>query len=213
MNSNPNDANNFSDQSRPRSEQELRIDELKLKVQEVTEGEFSSGYESPDCPPDVKEAFWEHILAYESAPYTTQLKRLEKAGVTMPAAEVLGDDELSVRLWEVLRKLAELQVFLSCTDHLSDRELYEYLRTEGLCEEAPDIFGHAGGGWYLDVLGSGSEEDMYLHMKYYADEEYRQRWAKDWPDFDMPLREKPPYQRDWLLPQGGLGVSPEDDEG
>ncbi len=209
MNLNQDGANNFSDQYRPRSEQELRIDELKLKVQEVTEGEFSTGYESPDCPPDIKEAFWEHILAYESAPLTTSLIQLEKAGITMPPADTLDDEELSSKLWGVIRQLNELGTTLCNTDHLSDRELYEHLRTESLCEEMPNL---PGGGWYLDLVSSGSDEDTYLYMKYYADEESRLRWAKDWPDYEMPPHEDPPYQRDWLLPKGNLQTFAPDDE-
>lgn len=36
---------------------------------------------------------------------------------------------------------------------------------------------------------------------YYSDDEERARWAKDFPDFPMPPREKPPYSRDRQLPK------------
>ena len=205
MNLKQTGASNFSDQYRPRSEQELRIDELKLKVQEVTEGEFSTGYESPDCPPDIKEAFWEHILAYESAPLTTRLIQLEEDGVTLPPADTLDDEALTNKLWEVIRQLAKRRVFLSCTDHLSDRELYEDLRTDLLCQLTPDFKADEDSAWHLDVVGSGSEEDTYLYLKYYADEQWRRDWAKDFPEDEMPPHEAPPYQRDWLLPQRTYG--------
>jgi hypothetical protein len=42
-------------------------------------------------------------------------------------------------------------------------------------------------------------------MRYYADEEYRKQWGKDFPDFEMPPRESPPYDRDKDLPKSPLG--------
>jgi hypothetical protein len=35
--------------------------------------------------------------------------------------------------------------------------------------------------YVIDMLGSGSAEDIYLHMKYYADDEERQRWMEEFP--------------------------------
>jgi hypothetical protein len=38
-------------------------------------------------------------------------------------------------------------------------------------------------------------------LKYYADEDARRDWLKDFPDYDMPVHENPPYDRDRDLPQ------------
>jgi hypothetical protein len=54
---------------------------------------------------------------------------------------------------------------------------------------------------HIDMVGSGSEEHNHLYMKYYADEDMRRRWLKDWPDDVLPDPEEPPYDRDRLLPQ------------
>ena len=49
--------------------------------------------------------------------------------------------------------------------------------------------------------GSGSDEDNELYLKYYADEDYRQRWHKDWPNDVIPPHVDPPYNRDSKLPK------------
>jgi len=83
-----------------------------------------------------------------------------------------------------------------------------------LCEDALREemmgFGLPFGSCHLDVLGSGSDEDTTLRMRYYADENERASWAADFPDFQIPPREKRPFDRDRHLPQpppfdGGTG--------
>ena len=61
----------------------------------------------------------------------------------------------------------------------------------------------------VDVLGSGSEEDTYLYLKYYADDDWRRFWLKDFPDDEIPDHEDPPYDRDRLLPKPPGPESPE----
>jgi hypothetical protein len=38
-------------------------------------------------------------------------------------------------------------------------------------------------------------------LRYYADDEVRKDWAKDFPDSELPPHETPPYDRDRLLPR------------
>lgn len=54
---------------------------------------------------------------------------------------------------------------------------------------------------HIDILGGCSDEDILLQMKYYADDEEREEWAKDFPDFEMPAKEELPYDRDRFLPR------------
>jgi len=45
--------------------------------------------------------------------------------------------------------------------------------------------------WDVDLLVSGSEEDIYLYLKYYADDATRRKWPADFPDYRTPEHEQP----------------------
>jgi hypothetical protein len=92
-------------------------------------------------------------------------------------------------------------VFLSQTDHWNDRELYEHLWTETLHEITMDF--PSGSGWncHIDFLSTGSDEDNQLYLKYYADDEWREPWRRDFPKDVIPPHVDPPYHRDVNLPK------------
>ena len=179
---------------------EDRIEELKRRAQELSGGkmEVQSG---DDCPEETEEAFWNYVVEYEEAPWTTNFQQLESAGVSLPAPESLKDEELTAKLWEVIQKLALLHVFVEQTDHLSDRELYTHLWTDSLREETKALPLAANCMCHIQPLGGCSEEDMQLYLKYYADDDFRRDWQKDWPRDPIPAHEDPPYDRDRLLPK------------
>jgi len=93
---------------------------------------------------------------------------------------------LTAKLWEVIQKLALLHVFIDQTDHLSDRELYTHLWTNSLREETKAMPLAANAAYHIEMLGGWSEEDTQLYLKYYADEDWRRQWHKDWPDDPFP---------------------------
>ena len=93
-----------------------------------------------------------------------------------------------------------LRMFLYSTNHLSDRELYEKLWDDVLQEEGPLLLSCGDSACHIDLVSSGSEEDNELYLRYYADEETRRDWLKDWPDDIMPAHEQPPFDRDRHLP-------------
>ncbi|KKL84665.1 hypothetical protein LCGC14_1962470 [marine sediment metagenome] len=98
--------------------------------------------------------------------------------------------------------MVEHRTYIYHTDHLSDRQLYEELWDETLDESFPDMLTvSAEGGYFIDMLGSGSQEDTHLHMKYYTDEEERRQWIEEFPEDNLPPRVAPPYDRDRLLPE------------
>jgi len=192
------------------AEREKRIAELKRQAEELAGGKMVEG-KMEDTPPEVEEGFWQYVVDYEKAPWTTNFKQLEEAGIELPAPETLNDGQLTKKLWEVIHGLALLRVFLEETDHLSDRELYTELWSDMLREEVKAMPPDPDGAYHLSPLGGCSDEDIQLQMKYYADEEWRQRFQKEFPDFVMPEHEDPPYDRDRLLPQPDIGPSGEPD--
>jgi hypothetical protein len=188
--------------ARPKAEddQDKRIEDLKRRAEELCDGQMELNGPD-DCSAEVEEAFWKHVVDYEEAPWTTHFQQLETAGVSLPSPDSLNDHELTEKLWEVIHKLALLRVFIEQTDHLSDRELYRHLWTDSLREETKVLPPDANSAWHIQMLGSGSEEDNQLYLKYYADDDFRQHWQEDWPNDPLPAHEDPPYDRDRLLPK------------
>ena len=186
--------NHESDEDRKK-----RIEDLKRRAEELTGGEMVTGEIVPN-PPEVEEGFWKQVVEYEEAPWTTHFAQLERAGVSMPAPETLNGQEVTDKLWEVINKLAQLRIFLEDTDHLSDRELYTTLWSDELREETKDILLDQDSACHYQLLSGGSDEDNQLYLKYFADDDWRAWWRKDFPEDPMPEPEDPPYDRDRLLP-------------
>ncbi len=187
-------------EARSKDRPEDRIKALKRQAEELSGGQMEAAT-LDDCPEETEEAFWNYVVEYEKAPWTTNFKQLEDAGVSLPEPESLNDEQLTAKLWEVVRKLALLNVFISQTDHLSDRELYTHLWTDSLREETKALPLAANCICHLEILGGWSEEDTRLYLKHYADEDWRRQWKKDWPKDPIPEHEDPPYDRDRLLPK------------
>jgi hypothetical protein len=181
-------------------DQQIRINELREAAREAAGGEMTT-WENPDSPPDITEQFWGNVLAYESAGETTHFKQLSEQGIVPPAPAELDDAALTAKLWEIIRALARMNVFMTTTNHWNDRELYERLWNETLHETTMDF--PPGSGWncHIDFLSTGSDEDNELYLKYYADDQWREQWQKDFPDEVIPPHVDPPYDRDSKLPK------------
>lgn len=181
-------------------DQQIRINELRAQTEALG---MSDDHVSADTPPEIEEAFLRSVVAYESAPMTTHFAQIEQAGVKLTPPAKLDDAALTTKLWEVIHALARLGTILENTDHLSDRELYAQLWQESLRESTPCL--PPGSGWvcHLDLIGSGSDEDTDLYLRYYADERTREHWRGDFPDMEIPPHQDPPFKRDRALPRPG----------
>ncbi|HEX8463415.1 MAG TPA: hypothetical protein VF627_02245, partial [Abditibacterium sp.] len=192
----------LDDEAAREIETRMNIHRLKNEAKEITGAEMTMD-ESENAPPEVLEQFWKNIVAFERAerePRTSMRQKLESAGISLPPSSELGDAELHTRLWQLIDWMAEQKTYLSDTDHLSDRELYDFLLEEA--EESVNEF--PGMNCHLSPTGSCGEDDMLIIFRFYADDAWREHWLKDWPDYPMPPRETPPYSRDHLLPQSVL---------
>jgi len=180
-------------------DQDERIERLKREADRASGGIVDS-WQSDALSADATEQFWRNVVDCENAPRTTNFQRLIDAGVELPDPDSIADDRLSVKLWEVIDGMATLNVFLWCTNHLNDRELYTVLWRRLLREETQVLQGWSE---HFDLVGDGSEENTMLFLKYYADDDERHHWLEDFPDYEMPPHEDPPYDRDDHLPGPG----------
>ena len=181
--------------------QEERINKLRDELEKL--GGNTSTLES--MPADMEEEFLRHVLEYETAEQISLLRLLENSGLEVPPPESLDDDALKIKLKDIIDRMASVGSYLLHTNHLSDRDLYEYLYHEALREETVLFPENPSYAYMIDLTGSGSEDDNQTYLKYYADEVYRRRWAHDWPDDRMPEHEEPPFDRDRFLPQSPVG--------
>ena len=181
--------------------QEERINKLRAELEKL--GGNTSTLES--MPADMEEEFLRHVLEYETAEQISLLRLLENAGLEVPAPETLDEGALKIKLKEIIDRMASLGAYILHTNHLSDRDLYEYLYQDALREETVLFPENPSYAYMIDLTGSGGDDDNLIYLKYYADEEYRRQWAHDWPDDPMPEHEEPPYDRDRFLPQSPVG--------
>lgn len=188
-------------QSSDEPSQEERIAKLRAELEKL--GGSTTTLES--MPADMEEEFLRHVLEYETAEPISLMTLLANSGLVVPAPGTLDDDTLKSTLKELIDRMAQLGAYLLHTNHLSERELYDYLYHDGLREEAVLFPENPSYAYMIDLTGSGSEEDNQIYLKYYADEAYRRQWANDWPDDALPEHEAPPFDRDRFLPQSPIG--------
>ncbi len=145
--------------------------------------------------------FLEYMRAAEGeGPQTTLFELLASDGVSLPEPADLDDSEITEKLWEVIHGIYNHRAVLTFTDHLSDRELYTKLFQEILHEDHPIFPKGFAVATHIDVLGyDWSDEDVNTYLKYYADEETRERYARDFK-MTLPERAESPFPRDHLLP-------------
>jgi hypothetical protein len=148
-------------------DRQIRIEKMKKELDQITGGETRNGGFGP-IPSALEEAFLEQALAFERAELDTDFNRLVRRGVALVPPAELDDSALNAKLWEIIHDLAETRCFLYDTDHLNDRELYEWLWSTGLREETPDRSGMPDAAWHTSPIGASDDNDMAIWLKYYA---------------------------------------------
>ncbi|MDD5543971.1 MAG: hypothetical protein PHX83_12430 [Acidobacteriia bacterium] len=177
-----------------------RIEKLKQRARQLCGPEMTSDV-AAECPPEVEEQFWQQVIAYHEAEEAPLFDVLLKSGVSLPPPQQMNDAQLTVKLWEVIRAMAALGAFLEFTDHLSDRELYARLWNDVLREPTMLMPEDPAFACHIDMIGTGSEEDTALYLKYFADENARRDWAIHFPEETIPRHENLPHDRDRHLPK------------
>jgi hypothetical protein len=81
----------------------------------------------PSWDADAYSEYERKMRLFEEGPTTTNFEQLLTRGIELPEPDSIPDEQINVKLWEVINALAEIRVFLDYTDHLSDRELYSRL--------------------------------------------------------------------------------------
>ena len=177
--------------------QEERIAKLRAELEKLG----GTAMQLIEMPADFEEEFLRQVLEYETREPISLFCLLENSGLSIPAPDAVDNDALSIKLNEIVERMASMGAYLLHTNHLCDRELYDYLYRDGLREEAVRFPENPSYAYMIDLTGSGSDEDNEPYLKYYADEEHRRRWANDWPDDPIPEHKDPPFDRDRFLPQ------------
>jgi hypothetical protein len=181
------------------ADREARIEALKHHAASLAGGPMVA-HESDELPPDAREEFWRRVVEFETGETTDLTTELRRVGIELPEPEALDDEALHANLWVAINALADMNVFLYQTNHLSDRALYTLLYRELLPEEMDALNPDDGSAWHINILGGGSLDDVNNYLRYYADPTTRQFFEKKYPDEPLPVHEDPPYDRDRLLP-------------
>jgi hypothetical protein len=129
------------------------------------------------------------------------LEVLRARGVDIPQVPPAEDAALRAKLMEIIEAMFEIGIVVEQTDHLSDAELYRFLVDDALLEETIISIG-GGGAWHISPV---RDEDSDIYLRYYADDETRERWHREFGCV-LPTKEKLPFDRDRFL--AGQGPIP-----
>lgn len=132
--------------------------------------------------------FLASMLAWEQAPVLPIFRWFEPE-MRLPRPEVLGDEDLSKILADVIQKLFEKRIVLDFTGHLSDRQLYTLIFRDILPAREKKIDGIAN---YLHWDCTVADPDIWL--TYYASQQERDDWADAYRQ-PLPECQRPPYPR------------------
>jgi hypothetical protein len=117
----------------------------------------------------AERAFWSMVYDFEMAPMTTNRRQLEAVGIDIPPASALADDEVALKLREIIEALGRLHIYLLHTNHLSDRSLYERLEREILDEEVRDLPPDGNAREFIDLCIAETDDQWEEFERFYGD--------------------------------------------
>ena len=182
----------------------LEINDLKLEAEKLGKGKYFFPAISADSSIEYDLFIWKEIVRCLNEKTCAPWMQLWYNNCRPRWPKDVPDEELETELWALINGLAEISYFLRYTNHLSSRELYTYLLKEALQELAPCFYSSIEFHCYLSPDDCGPEakgEGRQLYLRYYADEAFRQKWAREHPEESLPPHENPPFDRDSRLPQ------------
>ncbi|MBL9149580.1 MAG: hypothetical protein JNM94_12895 [Phycisphaerae bacterium] len=162
-------------------EKRRRRDEAIAKLQDDARGRGQP----------AERAFWSMVYDFELAPMTTNRRQLEALGVEVPPAASLADDEIAIKLREIVEMLGRLHIYLLHTNHLSDRRLYERLEREILNEEVRDLPPDGNAREFIDLCIAETDEQWEEFERFYGDD------ASERPTFDRDSTLPRPPSGEW----------------
>ncbi len=111
-----------------------RCAELEKELRRLNDGDVLFGT-APNCPPELREAYLEDILAFESVESGTSLfDGLQQHGIDLPHPETLDEEQSASKIEQVVSALMDLQIMLVGYEHLSARQFYWTLWNRTLWE-------------------------------------------------------------------------------
>ena len=134
--------------------------------------------------------FLASMLAWEKAP-VLPISQWFEPELKLPAPESLDDRQLHQQLHQVIGRLFERNIVLEFTEHLSDRQLYCLILRDILPAQEKRI---SLPSTYLrwQCVDDVAEEEVWL--RYYADENQRERWQTD-TGLPLPPQSPVPFPR------------------
>jgi len=157
------------------------------------------GYGPEHADAEKENAFWEYIRGEDlDSAATTIYVELRRRGWLPPDPASLSDAALTLALERLVLDLSWLNVYLHATDHMSDRELYSQIVEHVEYNETPLWPDDPGSAISISFISHGTDEELQIFLRYYADETEREWWKEHYPSLPIPTSELPPYPRPWV---------------
>ena len=115
----------------------------------------------------IDRMYWTIVYDLERAPTTSNRAQLRVLGIEVPPATLVEDEALPSLIAEIASGLARWGVYLQCTDHLTDRELYDRLESRVLDEQVAELPPDSGASEHIDFAVDASSEvlDWYARRE------------------------------------------------